>query len=106
MVENFSPTEFAAQCDADESWQLLDVREPWEIEIASVPRSIKIPMADIPSRHTELDTDKPVAVLCHSGVRSAKVADFLATHGFPQVANIAGGIDAWAQEVDDSLARY
>ncbi len=106
MVENFSPTEFAARRDADQSWQLLDVREPWEIEIASVPQSIKIPMADIPSRHTELDADKPVAVLCHSGGRSAKVADFLATHAFPQVANIAGGIDAWAQEVDDSLARY
>ncbi len=106
MVENFSPTEFAARCDADESWQLLDVREPWEIEIASVPRSIKIPMAEIPSRHTELDADKPVAVLCHSGGRSAKVADFLATQGFSRVANIDGGIDAWAQELDDSLARY
>jgi len=106
MVENFSPTEFATRCDADESWQLLDVREPWEIEIASVPQSVKIPMADIPSRHTELDADKPVAVLCHSGGRSAKVADFLATQGFSRVANIAGGIDAWAQEMDDSLARY
>ena len=106
MVENFSPTEFATRCDADESWQLLDVREPWEIEIASVPQSVKIPMADIPSRHTELDADRPVAVLCHSGGRSAKVADFLATQGFSRVANIAGGIDAWAQELDDSLARY
>ncbi len=106
MVKNFSPTEFAARREAEESWQLLDVREPWEIEIASVPQSVKIPMADIPSRHTELDADKPVAVLCHSGGRSAKVADFLATQGFSRVANIAGGIDAWAQELDDSLARY
>ena len=106
MVENFSPTEFAARRDSGESWQLLDVREAWEIEIASAPQSIKIPMADIPSRHSELDADKPVAVLCHSGVRSAKVADFLAKHGFSQVANIAGGIDAWANEVDASLPRY
>ncbi len=106
MVENISPTEFAARCDADESWQLLDVREPWEIEIASVPQSIRIPMADIPSRQTELEAAQPVAVLCHSGGRSAKVADFLATQGFSRVANIAGGIDAWAQELDDSLARY
>ncbi len=106
MVENISPTEFAALRDADESWQLLDVREPWEIEIASVPQSVKIPIADIPSRQTELDAAQPVAVLCHSGGRSAKVADFLATQGFSRVANIAGGIDAWAQELDDSLARY
>ena len=106
MVENISPTEFAALRDADESWQLLDVREPWEIEIASVPQSIRIPMADIPSRQTELEAAQPIAVLCHSGGRSAKVADFLATQGFSQVANIDGGIDAWAQELDDSLARY
>ncbi len=106
MVENFSPTEFAALRDADESWQLLDVREPWEIEIASVPQSIRIPMADIPSRQTELEAAQPVAVLCHSGGRSAKVADFLATQGFSRVANIDGGIDAWAQELDESLARY
>ncbi len=106
MVENISPTEFAARCDADDSWQLLDVREPWEIEIASVPQSIRIPMADILSRQTGLDAGQPVAVLCHSGGRSAKVADFLATQGFSRVANIAGGIDAWAQELDDSLARY
>ena len=106
MVENISPTEFAALRDADESWQLLDVREPWEIEIASVPQSIRIPMADIPSRQTELEAAQPVAVLCHSGGRSAKVADFLATQGFSRVANIDGGIDAWAQELDDSLARY
>ena len=63
-------------------------------------------MAEIPSRQTELDADKPVAVLCHSGGRSAKVADFLAGLGFSRVANIAGGIDAWAQEVDNSLPRY
>ncbi len=106
MVENFSPTEIAALRDAGESWQLLDVREPWEIEIASVPQSIRIPMADILSRQSELDAGQPVAVLCHSGGRSAKVADFLATQGFSRVANIAGGIDAWALELDDSLARY
>ncbi len=106
MVENISPTEIAALRDAGESWQLLDVREPWEIEIASVPRSIEIPMAQISSRQTELDAEKPIAVLCHSGGRSAKVADFLARQGFSRVVNIAGGIDAWALEVDNSLPRY
>ena len=106
MYEDISPTDIAAQRAAGESWQLLDVREPWEIEIASVPQSIKIPMADVPSRQSELDAEQPVAVLCHSGGRSAKVADFLAAQGFSRVANIAGGIDAWAQEVDKSLPRY
>jgi rhodanese-related sulfurtransferase len=106
LYEDISPTEFAAQRDADESWQLLDVREPWEIDIASVPQSIRIPLAEITSRHAELDADKAVAVICHSGGRSAKVAAFLARQGFSRVANIVGGIDAWAEEVDNSLSRY
>jgi rhodanese-related sulfurtransferase len=106
LYEDFSPKEFRAQSDAGQQWQLLDVREHWEIEIASVPGSIRIPMAEIPSRQSELNTDVPVAVLCHSGVRSARVAGFLADQGFCRVANIAGGIDAWALEVDNSLPRY
>ena len=106
MYEDFSPAEFRAQSDTGQKWQLLDVREHWEIEIASVPGSIRIPMAEIPSRQRELDVDVPVAVLCHSGVRSARVAGFLVGQGFCRVANIAGGIDAWAVELDDSLVRY
>ena len=106
MHENLSPTEFAALCDADESWQVVDVRESWEIEIVSLPKCIDIPLAEIPSRHTELAADRPVALLCHSGGRSAKAAEFLANQGFSRVVNIAGGIDAWAQEVDNSLPRY
>ncbi len=106
MHEDISPLEFVARRDADESWQLLDVREPWEIDIASVPQSIRIPMAEIQSRQAELNADKPVAVICHSGGRSAVVAEFLAGQGFSRVANIAGGIDAWTLEADSSLSRY
>ncbi len=106
MYEDLSPAEFAEKRDADESWQLLDVREAWEIEIVSLPDSIRVPMSQVPQRHTELDKDRPVAVLCHSGGRSARVAEYLASLGFTQVANIAGGIDAWSQEVDNSLPRY
>lgn len=106
MYEDISPAEFVAQREADESWQLLDVREPWEIDIASLPQCVAIPLAEILSRHREINADKPVAVICHSGGRSAKVATFLAGQGFSRVANIAGGIDAWAEEVDNSLPRY
>ena len=106
LHENLAPTEFAALRDTDESWQVVDVREPWEIEIASLPQCIAIPLAEIPSRHAELAADKPVALLCHSGGRSAKAAEFLANQGFSRVVNIAGGIDAWALEVDNSLRRY
>jgi rhodanese-related sulfurtransferase len=106
LYEDLSPADFAGKRDADESWQLLDVREPWEIEIVSVPDSIKIPLSEIPERHAELDKGRPLAVLCHSGGRSARAAGYLASLGFTQVANIAGGIDAWSQEVDNSLPRY
>jgi rhodanese-related sulfurtransferase len=71
-----------------------------------VPHCIAIPLAEIPSRHVELAADQPVALLCHSGGRSAKAAEFLGGRGFSRVVNIAGGIDAWAQEVDNSLPRY
>jgi len=106
LYEDLSPTEFVSLRDADDAWQIVDVREPWEIEIASLPHSIRIPLAELPSRHAELDADRLVAVLCHSGGRSAKAAEFLASQGFSQVVNIAGGIDAWAREVDNSLPRY
>jgi rhodanese-related sulfurtransferase len=106
LHKDLTPAELLTLLNTDDSWQVVDVREPWEIEIVSLPQSIRIPLAEIPSRHTELDADKPVAVLCHSGGRSARAAEFLASQGFAQVVNIAGGIDAWAQEVDNSLPRY
>lgn len=106
MHAEFSPAEFLAQRDADDSWQLLDVREPWEVEIVAVPGSIRIPLQQLPQRLAELDADRPLAVLCHSGGRSARAADYLVAAGFSRVVNIAGGIDAWALHVDGSLERY
>ena len=101
-----SPLEFRSKCAAGELWQLLDVRESWEIELASLDNSVNIPLAEIPSRITELDDAKPIAVLCHAGVRSATVANFLAQQGFARVANITGGIDAWSASVDSTVPRY
>jgi rhodanese-related sulfurtransferase len=67
---------------------------------------MRIPMMEIPSRIREIDKECPVAVICHSGGRSGRVADFLSQQGFSKVANIVGGIDAWTQEVDNTIARY
>lgn len=106
MHENLSPAEFVKKRDAGEIWQLLDVREAWEIATASVPQCIHIPMSKMPQRRDELDEQTAVAVLCHSGARSARVADYLAATGFARVANICGGIDAWAQTVDTAIPRY
>jgi rhodanese-related sulfurtransferase len=63
-------------------------------------------MSEIPARLGELDAARPVACLCHHGTRSQRVASFLAQRGFGQVANIAGGIDAWSGELDGAVPRY
>ena len=86
--------------------QLLDVREDWETEIASIEGSLFIPMGELPERFAELQKTAPVVCICHHGVRSMQVAYFLEHQGFTQVANLAGGIDAWAREVDITCASY
>ena len=68
--------------------------------------TIVIPLAEIAARVAELDARQAVAVLCHSGGRSAQVADYLAQTGFDPVANIVGGIDTWSLDIDDSIPPY
>lgn len=106
MIEDITPSEFERICESGELWQLLDVREAWETEIARIDRTINIPMSEVPARVAELDASQPVAVLCHSGGRSAQVANYLSQSGFDRVANISGGIDAWSSDVDESIPRY
>lgn len=89
---------------------LLDVREPWEVQTASVRSDafdlLTIPMQEIPGRLDEVPQDRPVAVLCHHGARSQRVAMFLAHQGYTDVANISGGIDAWSRERDPGVPLY
>lgn len=89
---------------------VLDVREPYERQMASIKADgfdlISIPMALIPLRLAELDPNQPLACLCHHGGRSMQVAGFLRSRGFHHVTNIAGGINAWADELDPSVPRY
>jgi rhodanese-related sulfurtransferase len=89
---------------------VLDVREQWEVQTASINADgfelVAIPMNEIPARVSELDPARPLACLCHHGARSQRVASFLAQQGFSQLANIAGGIDAWSRERDPAVPRY
>ena len=93
---------------------LLDVREPWEVQTASVKVDgftlLCISMADIPARmaqlQEELPADQPIACLCHHGMRSLQVANYLEKNGFTQVVNIHGGINAWSQQRDTSVPLY
>jgi rhodanese-related sulfurtransferase len=86
---------------------LLDVREPWEFQTASLPNSVLIPMGEIPSRaHAELDPDAPIVVLCHHGARSLSVTMWLRNQGFEHAQSLAGGIDAWSRTIDPTIPRY
>lgn len=96
----------AATPDASSAPLVLDVREPWEVALCSLPDSMAIPMREIPARLAELDPARHIVCLCHHGGRSQQVAMFLEHNGFTTVSNLAGGIDAWAREVDPSVARY
>ena len=115
MIQQVTPSQLPAwlQSAADSAAALpllLDVREPAEWQVASVrvggAELLQLPMHSIPPRLSELDPERPVAVLCHHGGRSMQVAMFLAQHGFERVANVAGGIDAWSLQVDPSVPRY
>jgi rhodanese-related sulfurtransferase len=89
---------------------LLDVREPWEVELAAIRvdgvEARHIPMSRIPERLDELDPSQSIVCVCHHGVRSLQVVAFLERQGFGSVYNLAGGIDAWSQQVDPGVPRY
>ena len=86
---------------------LLDVREPWEADRASLPGSLLMPMGDVPARaHAELDPDTHIVVFCHHGVRSLSVAMWLRTQGFEYAQSLIGGIDGWSRTIDPSIPRY
>jgi rhodanese-related sulfurtransferase len=113
MISQFHPKDLPAwleQARAHGEPVVLDVREPAELQIVSIKPDgftlLTIPMGTIPARLSELDPHQPIACLCHHGGRSMQVAHFLASHGFDNVANIAGGIHAWAVDVDPSLNTY
>jgi rhodanese-related sulfurtransferase len=85
---------------------VLDVREPWEVETVALPGSTPIPMGQITTRADELDTDRPIVCLCHHGMRSLQVAEYLEQRGFADVWNLTGGIDAWSRQVDPDSPTY
>lgn len=85
---------------------IVDVREPYELEICALPGTRDIPMRQIPEQLDALPRDKHLLILCHHGGRSRRVTEFLRARGLTAVSNIDGGVDAWAAEIDPSLRRY
>ncbi|MGH3144616.1 MAG: rhodanese-like domain-containing protein [Rubrobacter sp.] len=103
--EDLAPRELKARLDAGDRPLLLDVRERWEYELAHLEGSTLVPMSELERRYSELDPAAETVVICHHGTRSALVAQALARAGFSRVANLKGGLDAYAS-VDDSVPSY
>lgn len=108
MVKQIDVHELNRKLGSDESIHLLDVRQPWERDIATLPDSQLVPLPELQARVAEI---KPAAgtllvVFCHHGIRSLTAARFLEQTGFPAVVSLAGGIDAWSREVDPTVPRY
>ena len=85
---------------------LLDVRDPWEVEVCRIEGSLTIPMNNIADQCSSLDPDDEFVLICHHGGRSMQVAIFLERGGFTKLHNLAGGVDAWARVIDPVMAVY
>ena len=108
-IPQISVKELKARLDKKEAhndnFLLLDVREPYEFQIAQIGGKL-IPQNDVPNRVGELNPDQEIVVHCRSGARSQKIAEFLQQNGFRKVSNVAGGILAWADEIDPTVQKY
>jgi rhodanese-related sulfurtransferase len=106
MVREISVQDLKARRDRGENPLVIDVREAWELQLASIPDVVHVPMNEIPARLGEFSRDAETVLMCHAGGRSMRVAQYLANQGFTNVANLAGGIAAWSQYVDATVPHY
>jgi rhodanese-related sulfurtransferase len=105
-VRRFSSQQLADYL-RDNSPLLLDVREPWEYAICKLEGSELVPMRQIPAFAAQLDPQQDIVVICHHGIRSKAVCDYLEQqHGYTRLINLEGGVDAWAKQQDSSMATY
>lgn len=107
-VAAITATELKARMDAGETPVLVDVREPFEREIADLPDAgqLRIPVGDIATRMSEIPRDGEVILYCRSGSRSQAVAQLLLSMGYAGVVNLTGGVLGWREDVDPSLESY
>ncbi len=107
MVQQIAVTELEQKLQAGEPVYLLDVREPWEHEVAAIPNSVLIPLGELLARKTEIQPPAGALVVayCHHGIRSLSAAALLERLGVP-AASLAGGIDAWSLAIDAHVPRY
>jgi len=105
-MSSISVEQLAAWREAKTAHTLLDVREDAELAVCAITDALHIPMAQIPSRLQDLPQDQPLVVMCHHGMRSMRVVNYLHGTGHTNAVNLDGGIDAWARNIDPSVDLY
>jgi rhodanese-related sulfurtransferase len=106
MIREISVEELKERRARGENPLVLDVREAWELQLARIPDVVHVPMDEIPARLAQLSREAETIVMCHVGGRSMRVAQYLSSRGFTNVANLSGGIAAWSQSVDATVPHY
>lgn len=106
-IPQVNPEEVKRRLDADPgALVLLDIRRPDELLLAEVPGAVHVPMNEVPQALDRLERSAEYVVMCHHGIRSTLVCNYLRTRGYPRVSNLRGGIEAWSQEADPTVGRY
>ncbi len=105
-IKEMSPSELKDVMDSGQELLLLDIREKNELNICNLADTVHIPMSEVPVRIHELPEDKNIVVICHLGIRSLNIVNFLSNNGFSRVYNLKGGIDAYAVDCDKNMSRY
>ena len=104
--QTITPSELALRLERGDKLQLIDVREMEEYEVARLEEARLLPLSQFSEWAASLDPDETIIFMCHHGIRSAQVCQFLARNGFMKLYNLAGGIDRWSCEVDRRVPRY
>lgn len=105
-MNHITATELNQRLLQGEQPLLLDVREPHEFSYCHIAGSVNMPMSQVFAEFSKLDPQQETVVICHHGMRSAQVANFLATNGFGKIFNLKGGVAAWASQVDPAMPTY
>ena len=105
-IPQIDPQKLADRLGRGDDIVVVDVREPWELERASLLNAMSIPLGEIPEAAASLDNSREYVIMCHHGMRSEVAAEWLLNHGFRNVSSLDGGIDAYSRVVDPAIPRY
>ena len=104
-MQRFSPRQLADYLEQNQP-RLIDVREPWEFEICHLEGSELLPMGQVPGNLPLFHESPEYVIICHHGIRSLQVINFLTHHGIHNTINLDGGVDAWARDIDLTMSLY